>query len=136
MNAYEIQVPPRIGISPIFNVIDLFPYMADPEKKEEDGTMWTTQDTQDGGKAWKWQMPYIQPPEIKRIFFTRVVKWTRWKEYVQYLVKWNNYPIEDSLLIDAKKIEQTGSSVEKLMDRNHDFFFPESLMLEHPTHHD
>ena len=29
-NAYELQLPPGIGISPIFNVAYLFPYVADP----------------------------------------------------------------------------------------------------------
>jgi len=38
-NSYEIQLPPKIGISPIFNVVDLFPCTVDPEEKEEDGTM-------------------------------------------------------------------------------------------------
>lgn len=35
-NAYEIQLPLGIGISPIFNVVDLFPYMVDPEEKEDE----------------------------------------------------------------------------------------------------
>lgn len=46
MNAYEIQLPPGTGISPIFNVVDLSPYTSDPE--EEDRTTLPTQDTKDG----------------------------------------------------------------------------------------
>jgi len=52
-NAYKIQLPPGICISPIFNVADMFPYRADLEEKEEDGTMPPTWNTQDGGEAWK-----------------------------------------------------------------------------------
>eukprot|EP00253_Pinus_taeda_P006049 PITA_06049 len=52
-NAYEIQLPPKIGISPIFNVADMFPYMTDPEEKEEDGTTQPTQSSQEEGEAWK-----------------------------------------------------------------------------------
>lgn len=32
--------------------------------------------------------------------------------------------IEDSSWLDARKIEQTGTSVEKLMGQSHDLFFP------------
>ena len=78
-------------------------------------------------------MPYVQPPKIESILNTQVVKQTRRKEYVQYLVKWKNRPIEDSSWLDARQIEQTGSSVEELMDRSHDFLLPGSLMQEHPT---
>jgi len=69
-NTYEIQLPRGIGISPIFNLGDLFPYMTEPEEKEEDGTMQPTWNTQDGGEAWKRQMPYVQPPKIERILNT------------------------------------------------------------------
>ena len=70
-------------------------------------------------------MPYVQPLEIKRILDTQVVKRTQRKEYMQYLVKWKNLPIEDSSWLDARQIEQTGTSVEKLMDQSHDFFLPQ-----------
>ncbi len=98
--------------------------MADPEEKEEDGTMRPTRNTQDGGEAWKRQMPYVQTTKIESILDTQVAKQTRRKEYLQYLVKWKNRPIEDSSWLDARQIEQTGSSVKKLMDQSHDFLLP------------
>lgn len=71
-NAYEIQLPPGVGISPIFNVENLFPYTANPE--EEDGTTRPTRNTQDGGETWMRQMPYVQPPKIESILDTQVAK--------------------------------------------------------------
>jgi len=56
-NAYEIQLSPGIGISPIFNIADMFPYTADPEEKEEDALRQSTCSTQEDGEAWKRQMP-------------------------------------------------------------------------------
>jgi hypothetical protein len=35
-NAYEIKLPKGIGISPIFNVSDLYPYKADEAGAESD----------------------------------------------------------------------------------------------------
>ena len=67
------------------------------------------------------QMPLAQPLEIERILDTQVAKRTRRKDYLQYLVKWKNRPIEDSLWLDAAQIQRAGYSVEELMERSHEF---------------
>ena len=69
-------------------------------------------------------MPYARPLEIERILNTQVAKRTRRKVYLQYLIKWKNHPIEVSSWLNARQIEQADYSVQKLMDRSHEFFLP------------
>ena len=78
-NAYELQLPPGIGISPIFNVADLFPYVTDPT---DDTTVSSTRDTEYDGSSWMRQMPLAQPLEIESILDTEVARRTRRKEYL------------------------------------------------------
>jgi hypothetical protein len=35
-NTYEIELPDGVGISPIFNVVDLYPYRAEEAGAEEE----------------------------------------------------------------------------------------------------
>lgn len=97
-NAYELQLPPGIGISPIFNVVDLFPYTASPEGDSSTHPKW---DTQEESSSWMRQMTLAQPLEIEGILDTQVARRTWRKEYLQYLIKWKNRPIEDNLWLDV-----------------------------------
>lgn len=77
--ADELQLPPWIVISPIFNVADLFPYTASPE---DNSSTRPKQDTQEGSNSWMRQMPSAQPLEIDRILDTQVARRARRKEYL------------------------------------------------------
>ena len=67
-NAYEIQLPDGIGISPIFNISDLYPYR-DEEDNEQTEVQWTK------------QIPVAERPHMECILDKRVNKRTRRKEY-------------------------------------------------------
>ena len=69
-------------------------------------------------------MPAAQPLEIEGIVDTQVAKRTRRKEYLQYLVKWKNRPIEDNSWLDATQIQKAGYSVDDLMEWSHEFLLP------------
>ena len=66
------------------------------------------------------QMPSAQLLEIEGILDTQVARRTPKKEYLQYLVKWKNCPIEDSSWVDAGQIQHVGYSIEELMGQSHE----------------
>ena len=81
-NAYELDMPTGVHSSPIFNVVDLYPYVA--------GDTRTFAESEDPTKDLQWvrQMPVAQQLEFEAILDTKVVKSTRKKDYMEYLVKW------------------------------------------------
>jgi hypothetical protein len=85
-NAYEIELPDGIGISPIFNVSNLYPY-----KAEEAGIGDEQPEFQ-----WTKQMLIAEKPQMEGILDKRVSKRTRRREYFEYLVKWKGHPLEDA----------------------------------------
>jgi hypothetical protein len=112
-NAYEIELPRDIGISPIFNVAYLYPFKGtkdvstDEPVSDEDQTI-----------GWKEQLPKVVQKNIEAVLDKKVEKRTRGKEHFQYLVKWKNQPVEDATWMTTSKISKYGTSVEDLMNNS------------------
>jgi hypothetical protein len=107
-NPYDIELLEDIGISPIFNVANLYPYMMDDTKGTDD-----REDTQ-----WKRHMTIAEKPRIEKILDQRIAKNTKRKVYYEYMVKWKDHPIEDASWITETDIKKDGNTMEELMDRS------------------
>jgi hypothetical protein len=107
-NAYEIELPDGIKISPIFNVSYLYPYKTEEERisDEQPEIQWTK------------QMPVEEKPQMESILDKRVSKKTRRKQYFEYLVKWKGHPVEDASWENEVEIQKYGQTVRELMDMN------------------
>ena len=107
-NAYEIELPDGIGIYPIFNIADLYPYRTGEEEIGDEEPV----------IQWMKQMPVAEKPQMECILDKRVGKKTRRKEYYEYLVKWKGHPVEDARWENEAEIQKHGYTVQELMDRS------------------
>ena len=107
----ELEIPTEVGISPIFNVADLYPYVASDTGTFAEGE-YHTKDLQ-----WVGKIPVAQPLEVEAIMYTKVVKSTRKKDNLEYLVKWKKRPTKDSTWMSTAELETKGFTVANLMNR-------------------
>jgi hypothetical protein len=107
-NTYEIELLDGVGISPIFNVVDLYPYKVEGAgvKDEQKEVKWTK------------QMPIAEKTQMEGIIDKRISKKTRRKEYFEYLVKWKGHLVEDASWEDEATIQKHGQTMQELMNRS------------------
>jgi hypothetical protein len=80
-NAYEIGLSDGVGISPIFNVADLYPYREEEVRGEENQEEF----------QWVKNMLVVENLQMEKIIDQRVSRKTQRKTYLEYLVKWKGH---------------------------------------------
>ena len=89
-NAYQVELPNDMDVSPIFNVFDLSKY------HDRDDEVFVLDN-----------YPKKHIKEVEHILDQRVGKSTRGKHYYEYLVKWKKKPMEDAIWISQFELDST-----------------------------
>jgi hypothetical protein len=113
-NAYEIELSDNVGLSLIFNIVDLYLY-----NRDHMGELYGQEEIQ-----WEEQMPIVEKPQTEKILKQRVGRKTRRKMHPEYLVKWRDDPVEDSSWVIESDILKHGNIVQELMDMSPKIFCP------------
>ncbi|XP_059067800.1 uncharacterized protein LOC131858543 [Cryptomeria japonica] len=107
-NAYELELPLNLGISPIFNVCDLYPYK---------GSQTTTNQEETSAieyVEWLKDLSPSQPVTLECILDSKVVKKTRKGVYKDYPIKWIRLPESEATWMLERDILQHGTIVQAL----------------------
>lgn len=87
-NAYEVEFPEDMDISPIFNIAYIFEYFESLDETEDNINF-----------------PKKDKDNIVKIMNSRIRKTTRAKDYMEYLVQWKDKPVEDSSWITKAELD-------------------------------
>ncbi|GLJ46427.1 hypothetical protein SUGI_0978450 [Cryptomeria japonica] len=85
-NAYKVDLPTDISLSPIFNIADLIAFKGKPPE-ESQRVSDVTQSLSD------LSFPPLSIPQAEQVLDSKVLKKTRNHTYMEHLIKWKENPI-------------------------------------------
>lgn len=100
-NSYEIQIPLDLGLSPIFNVCNLTLFKGSDNEGEEPMQVAADND-----------IPKHESLKMRKVLDTRVTKKTRKKEYIDYLVAWQDKPNSEAVWMTSEQISNHGADLQ------------------------
>jgi hypothetical protein len=107
-NAYEIELPNGVGISPIFNLEYVYPY-----REDEATGLGSQKEIQ-----WVKQMPIAENLQMEKIIDHRFSKRTQRKAFFEYLIKWKGHLIEDANCESEAEIHKHEHTMQEVMKRS------------------
>lgn len=103
-NAYKVDLPSNLGISPIFNVQDLVAYKGDPSQISPN----VHEDLEPASA------PTNSKLEVEQVLDSRVKKTTRHKVYMEHLIKWKEKPVLEATWVAETKFKKVGIPLDLL----------------------
>lgn len=106
-NAYKIELPNNLAISPIFNIQDLVKYKG-PNVMEEEHIIEVDKNIPEIS------IPLQTKPQAEKVLDSRVKKKTRHGIYMEHLVKWKNQPESEATWVAEHEFKKRGISQDLL----------------------
>ena len=103
-NAYKIELPSDLGISPIFNVQDFLdfkgtlPHISPGIQEDIEPTA----------------TPKVTKLEVEKLLDSRVKKTTRHKVYMEHLIKWKEKPVSEATWVAETEFKKVGIPLDLL----------------------
>lgn len=100
-NAYKVELPSDLAISPVFNVADLIMYKGEIAGQTENQAK-VLQDLDVNA------LPQVKQPIAEEILESRVMKSNRHQVYMEHLVKWAGQPMSEATWVEERKFKNLG----------------------------
>lgn len=100
-NAYKVDLPNEVSMSPIFNVADLVPFKGElPSDSQRVSDL--------SHSLSDLSLPSSSTPIPQQVLDSRIIKKTRDHTYMEHLIKWKDKPVSEATWIPKSDFLKAG----------------------------